>query len=186
MTLADAVRQLVLGEGRDCGVLTRNDLMLFFPNDTPRSFAAGLAMLVEVGLLKRVSRSVYVNAASRQGPAAASDALIAALRPGHLNYVSYESALADVGSLSQQPFCRTLATTGRTGVHDTPFGRYVFRHTNRSRAEIVANTVPDGGVLVAHPDLALADLRRAVPALVPSIDMEDHAEISAEWGPCNV
>ena len=47
---------------------------------------------------------------------------IEALRPGHLNYLSYESALANAGSLSQQPYWYTLATTGNPGEYATRYG----------------------------------------------------------------
>ena len=188
MTIKDAVRQLVLGEGREFHVLGRQDLRLLFPGDTARAFEGGLAALLELGLVERVARGVYINLAA-QGPRDnLTGLLVEALRPGHLSYISYETALANAGALSQQPFWCTVATTGNGGEYRTHYGDLLFRHTNRSRAEIIANTVADDrkACLVAHPALALEDLRRAVPNLVPSIDLEDHAEVVAEWGPYRV
>ena len=184
MTLPDAVRVLVLGEGRPFHVLQRQDLRLLFPDDTERAFEAGLASLVEIGLLERVARGVYLNLAAEWPTDLITGLMIDALRPGHLNYLSYESALANAGSLSQQPFWCTVATTGNGGEYRTRYGNLLFRHTNRRRSEIVANTVVDerSGYLVAHPAMALDDLRRAVPALVPSIDQDEHSEIVREWG----
>ena len=186
MTLPDAVRVLVLGEGRPFHVLGRQDLRLLFPDDAQRAFESGLASLVELGLLERVARGVYLNLAA-EPPTNSVGLMVDALRPSHLSYLSYESALADAGSLSQQPLWYTVATTGNGGEFRTRHGNIRFRHTNRQRSEIVANTVVDGrnGYLVAHPAMALDDLRRAEPGVVPSIDEGVHEQVVEEWGPCH-
>ena len=188
MTLQEAVEQLVLGDCRRLHVLTIHDLRRAFPDDTARAFRRGLASLRRVGLLQRVARGVYLNMAAPATAEATNGRLTEALRPGHVNYLSYESALASAGSLGQQPFWSTMATTGNSGEYRTPYGPILFRHTTRDVAEIIANTVRDEalGELIAHPALALSDLRRTVPALVSSVDMHEHAEICNEWGPCDV
>ncbi len=185
MTLPEAVRVLVLGDGRDIPVLRRETLHILFPDDSNRALSAGISMLLEIGLLERIARGVYHNRAAVGNTERFIGLAVEGLRPGHMNYLSYESALANAGSLSQQPYWYTFATTGNPGEYSTRWGNLSFRHTNRSRREIVAKTVVDehGGYAVAHPTLALEDLRRANPALVPSIDEDDHEEIVAEWGP---
>lgn len=185
MNLSEAVRVLVLGDGRRFPVLPRETLHMLFPNDSDRAIASGLTMLLGVGLLERIARGVYLNRAAPGTTERCMGWMIEALRPGHLNYLSYESALANAGSLSQQPYWYTLATTGNTGEYSTRYGNIAFRHTNRRRAEIYPNTVVDeqGGYLVAHPTLALDDLRRAKPALVASVDKIAHEEVVGEWGP---
>lgn len=185
MNLPEAVRVLVLGDGGQFPVLRRETLHMLFPADSDRALSAGLTMLLEIGLLERIARGVYVNRAAPGTTERFMGWAIEALRPGHLNYLSYESALANAGSLSQQPYWYTLATTGNPGEYATRYGNIAFRHTNRRRGEIVANTVVDeqGGYMVAHPTMALEDLRRAKPALVASVDEIAHEEVVAEWGP---
>ena len=183
MTLREAVQALVLGVGRECRVLRSPDLRILFPRDTTRAFAKGLGHLVEVGLLGRVMRGVYVNNAAESAGARDVGLLVDAMRPGCLSYLSYESVLADCGTLSQQPYWYTVATTGRGGEYVTPAGRVLFRHTSRPDREIALNTVVDPSyeLMVAHPNVALADLRRVYPNMPFDLDMEAHRDAVGEW-----
>ena len=183
MTLRQAVQALVLGVGRECRVLRSADLRALFPGDTTRAFAKGLGHLVEIGLLGRVMRGVYVNNAAEGAAAAEVGLLVEAMRPGCLSYLSYESVLADCGTLSQQPYWYTVATTGRGGEYVTPAGRILFRHTSRPDREIVHSAVVDRRykLMVAHPNVALADLRRVYPAMPFDLDMEAHRDAVAAW-----
>ena len=183
MTLPDAIQALVLGIGRECRVLRTADLRALFPGDATRAFAKGVGHLVEIGLLGRVMRGVYVNNAAESAGAAEVGLLVEAMRPGCLSYLSYESVLADCGTLSQQPYWYTVATTGRGGEHVTPAGRILFRHTSRPDHEILGNTVVDRRyeLMVAHPNVALADLRRIYPTMPFDLDMQAHQDAAGEW-----
>lgn len=183
MTLREAVQTLVLGVGRECRVLRSADLRTLFPHDTTRAFAKGLGHLVEIGLLGRVMRGVYVNHAAESAGAGEVGLLVEAMRPGCLSYLSYESVLADCGTLSQQPYWYTVATTGRGGEYVTPAGRILFRHTSRRDREIVHNTVVDRRyeLMVAHPNVALADLRRVYPTMPFDLDMEAQQDAVGAW-----
>lgn len=183
MTLREAVQVLVLGVGREWRVLRSPDLRILFPGDTTRAFAKGLGHLVDVGLLGRVMRGVYVNNAAESAGAREVGLLVDAMRPGCLSYLSYESVLADCGTLSQQPYWYTVATTGRGGEYVTPAGRILFRHTSRPDREIALNTVVDPSyeIMVAHPNVALADLRRVYPKMPFDLDMGAHRDAVGDW-----
>lgn len=184
MTLRDGIQVLVLGDGRPFRVLRREDLRLLFRQHSDRAFQLGVSKLVEAGLLERVTRSVYINhAAERRGTTALGE-VVAALRPQRLSYMSYETALADCGSLSQIPFWYTIATTGRGGEYRAGRMDILFRHTNRAQAQIVRNTVFDDryALRTAHPQMAFEDLRRTVPDLARIVDTETHDDVVQEWG----
>ena len=184
MNLHHGIQMLVLGAGREMFAIRHEELRLMFRQHSDRAFQRGLAKFVHAGLLERVARGVYVNHAADWRGATGLGEIVYALRPDHLTYMSYETALADCGSLSQVPFWYTLATTGRGGEYRAAHMDILLRHTNRSDGEIVRNTVFDERyrVRTAHPQMALEDTRRAVPLLVKELDMETHSEVVEEWG----
>ena len=156
-----------------------------FRQHSDRAFQRGLAKFVRSGLLERVARGVYVNHAADCRGATGLGEIVYALRPDHLTYMSYETALADCGTLSQVPFWYTLATTGRGGEYRAAHMDILLRHTSRSDAQILRNTAFDERykVRTAHPQMALEDTRRAIPLLARELDMETHREVVEEWGP---
>lgn len=188
MTLRDALRVIVLGDARDLPVLTTADLRTFFRPTNERSFYSGLRECQASGLLERVGRGVYVNCAWRAGPLTNSAAIVGmlatALRPGHLVYESCESALAHTSVLSQQPFWYTLQTTGSAGEYVTRYANLLFRHSSRPRGQILANVQVDASTLlpVAHPRMALEDMRRVYPNMPFELDLELQSEVEREWG----
>jgi predicted transcriptional regulator of viral defense system len=76
------------------------------------------------------------------------------------SYVSLESALHFHELIPDVPFAVTAITTGRSGAHETPLGRYVYRHLGAARfwgfdrVEIA----PGRHAHVARPEKALLDL----------------------------
>ncbi|MCY3838152.1 MAG: hypothetical protein OXH09_05835 [Gammaproteobacteria bacterium] len=95
----------------------------------------------------------------------------------------YEFALSDVGSISQVPFVFTFVSTGASGEFSTPYGRVEFTRVSRTGDEIVRCAVYGDrfDVLFAPPDMVLEDFRRSRRSGGPLVDMEEHAEIVAEW-----
>ena len=184
MTLKEAIRVLVRGDGSTRPIIDRQGLRSLFRGDNEAAFNKGLRALVECGLLERFATGVYCN---HGAPRMGLDGLaltVCHLRPHHLSYLSYEFALSDVGSISQIPFVFTIATTGASGEFATPYGNVEFTRTSRCHAEIVGRTVHDGryNMLFAPPDMALEDLRRSRGSAAEHlVDPEDHAEIVAEW-----
>ena len=184
MTMADAIRVLVLGEGREFPIISTQGLRTLFDADQDAAFNMGVRRLVEVGLLERVARGVYLNNALPRMGRPGIGAVARHLRPNHLCYLSYESALAEFGSISQVPMVYIVATTGNSGEYDTPYGTIEFSHTSRTDAEILRNTVFDDriGLRIASPMLAYEDLRRLRPGNLHLVDDETHADVLRDWG----
>ena len=158
-------------------------LRTVFANEAPSAFRRLVAALVEAGVLVRVVKGVYIGATAKQTLGLRfGGKLIGAIRPSYTSYLSLEYALAEWGSMSQLPQRWTLMTTGRRGEFHTPIGSFEFTHTKRDPMEILARTAthPQLGARLAHPDLALDDLRRTRRNL-HLVDMEDHREIVAEF-----
>ena len=158
-------------------------LRTVFPNEAPSAFRLLVAALVDAGVLVRVVRGVYLGATAKQTVGLSfGGKLIGAIRPGCTSYLSLEYALAEWGSMSQLPQRWTLMTTGRRGEFHSPIGTFEFTHTTRDPMEILARTAthPQLGARLAHPDLALDDLRRTRRNL-HLVDLEDHREIVAEF-----
>ena len=183
MSLAEAIRVLVLGAGRDFPVLDVQGLRTLFPQDGEWAFHTGLQKLAKVGLLERVGRGLYLNKAAPHMGGRGIGVVARHLRPGHLCYLSYESALAEFGSISQVPMLLTIATTGKSGRHSTAYGALEFCQTSRGDLDILDNTEFDEGLglRVASPVMAYEDLRRVRPCNLHLVDEEDHAEAVAEW-----
>jgi len=182
MTTKDAIRVL-LGDARRFPILTYHDLKNLFRHDKAAAFAKGLRHLVEIGLLERVSKSIYLNCAATLRSEDAIGQLVRYLRAGHMSYLSYESALAEHGSINQVPTVSTFATTGSKGVYRTKYGTIDFTHTTRSIDEIHRETRYHGheDIFVASPHLAKDDLRRARPHMSHLIIDEYHDYALEEW-----
>lgn len=183
MTLTDAIRVLVLGAGRQFPVLSVAGLRVLFSDDDDAAFRKGLRRLVDVGLLERVARGVYLNLALPGMGLKGVGVVARHLRPRHLCYLSYESALSDYGSIDQVPMVYIIATTGNPGTYSTRYGDIEFSHTTRGEVEILRNTEFDDrlGMRVASPALAEDDLRRIRPGNLHLIDAESHEDALAEW-----
>lgn len=183
MKLADAIRVLVLGDGRQFPVIGTQGLRLLFGDDGDDAFNMGVRRLVAVGLLERVARGVYLNRALPDMGMEGIGVVARHLRPRRLCYLSYESALAEFGSISQVPMVYLIATTGNAGEYSTRYGDIEFSRTRRSDVEILRNTVFDGriGLRIASPELASGDLRRIRPGNLHLVDEKTHAEVLADW-----
>ena len=182
LTLEEGVGVLVLGDGRSFPVIDTKGLRTLFSKDAVPAFNAGVRRLVRVGLLERLAHGVYLNKALPRMGLKGIGIVACHLRPNDLVYLSYESALADFGSISQIPMTVILATTGRRGPYSTPYGDIEFAHTSRRHAEILRRSVFDErwGMRVAEPTLAYEDLQR-VRRNLHMVDEEMHAKVVAEW-----
>ena len=183
MSLADAVRVLVLGEGRQFPVITTRGLRLLFDDDDDYAFNMGIRRLISIGLLERVGRGVYLNRALPDMGLEGLGVVARHLRPRHLCYLSYESALAEFGSISQVPMVYVVATTGNGGEYGTRYGDIEFSHTRRGDLEILRNTVFDDriGLRIASPDMAHDDLRRVRPNNLHLVDYDVHEQVLEDW-----
>ena len=176
------VSVLLRGDGSRCSVLSSHDLHTLFPEEPIGAFRDGLQRAIACGLLERVKRDVYMNFGSSSMQRDGIGRLVQYLRPNHLSYLSYESALASYGSLDQIPMRGIFATTGRSGIYETPIGTLEFQHTSRDVGEILKRTT--SSILekrrMANPSLAYEDLQRVRPRMLEDLDMEIHSEVVDE------
>ncbi len=144
-------------------VLTRQDIEKLFPDERDKAMEKSLQRMVAEGVLTRAARGLYVNPAASTRNRWIAEEIARALRPDALCYVSLESMLSEYGAISQIPVDRlTVMTTGRRGVHATPFGTIEFTHTSRPRSEIIEATLAQPGrpLRIATRATAARDLRR--------------------------
>ena len=163
MTKIELIRKLSELDRRSIHVLARRDIEKLFPDEGVKSMEKSLQRMVSDGLLQRVAKGLYVNPAASSKNRWLAEEIAKALRPGCLSYVSLESILSEYGAISQIPISRmTVMTTGRSGVHETPFGTIEFTHTKRARSEILGRTLaPKGRPLrIATRSAAVRDLLR--------------------------
>ena len=162
-------------------VFTGGDMASICHEDQPRALAASLRRLVQGQVLQRAARNVYVFALSaHRGSGHTIEHIARALRRGHYNYLSLESALSEYGVISQVPVDRiTVMTTGRKAEYRTPYGVIEFTHTKRSQREILGCIRDVGRPLkLASRRAAFRDLRRVGRNvhLVDESELEDEQE----------
>ncbi|CDM24575.1 hypothetical protein BN940_10576 [Castellaniella defragrans 65Phen] len=162
MNQRQAIRVLRALDDAGRYVFRRQHLRTCFHEDSEKTFAAGLARLVDTGVLTRAGRAVYVHDAAKSRDGYTIERIAIALRPAELSYISLESALAEYGVISQIPIDRiTLMTTGREGEIRTPYGTIEFVHTKRDPADLRQATLSsDHPLRMAKIDTAIRDLRR--------------------------
>lgn len=182
MTKIELIRKLSELDRREVHVLARRDIEKLFPDEGEKSMEKSLQRMVSDGLLQRVAKGLYVNPAATSKNRWLAEEIAKALRPGCLSYVSLESILSEYGAISQIPISRmTVMTTGRSGVHNTPFGTIEFTHTKRARSDILGRTLaPKGRPLrIATRSAAVRDLLRVGRNANMLIDdeLEDESEV---------
>lgn len=163
MTRLDLIKRLAELDRLGVYVLPRRDLEKLFPEEGEKALEKSLQRMVVDGLLQRVAKGLYMNPAAASRNRWVAEAIAKALRPGCLSYVSLESILSEYGLISQIPIDRmTVMTTGRSGLHKTPFGTIEFTHTKRSRSAILECTLASKGrpLRIATRSAAVRDLLR--------------------------
>jgi predicted transcriptional regulator of viral defense system len=184
MTKIELIRKLSELDRRAIHVLARRDIEKLFPDESEKAMEKSLQRMVSDGLLQRVAKGLYVNPAAASKNRWLAEEVAKALRPGCLSYVSLESILSEYGAISQIPINRmTVMTTGRSGVHKTPFGIIEFTHTKRARATILGRTLaPKGRPLrIATRSAAVRDLLRVGrnANMIVDGELEDESEEGA-------
>ena len=93
-------------------------------------------------------------------PYNARELLAHELRPGEVNYLSFELMLNQYGIISQITTVLTVATTGASGLYVSDAYSIEFIHVDHSYSKIIANCFfsKDREILEASPKLALEDL----------------------------
>lgn len=161
MKQAQALQRFDQWARQDRVVFTVGDLVKVL-GERGQTLQATLARLVRSKVLARAARGVYVYCLDPRPRPELIERIAVALRRGHYNYVSLESALSEQGAISQIPIDRlTVMTTGRSGEYRTPWGVIEFTHTKRGVEQILMHTHPIGRVLrMATAKTAWRDLKR--------------------------
>ncbi len=172
-------RRLADLDRRGAYVLARRDIEKLFPDESEKAMDKSLARMVADGVLQRVAKGLYVNPAATSKNRWVVEDVAKALRPGCLSYVSLESILSEYGVISQIPVNRlTVMTTGRSGLHKTPFGTIEFTHTKRPLPELLEHTMEAKGrpLRIATKQAAVRDLVR----VGRNVNMIDRSELEED------
>jgi len=164
MTKIELIRRLAELDRRGIYVLAKRDIEKLFPDEGDKAMDKSLQRMVCDSLLQRVAKGLYINPAASSKNQWIAEEIAKSLRPGCLSYVSLESILSEYGSISQIPINRlTVMTTGRSGLHKTPYGTIEFTHTKRPRSEILERTLTSKGrpLRFATQSAAVRDLMRS-------------------------
>ena len=118
---------------------------------------------MQSGELERICRGVYIYPAVLPKDGLLLFHVAARLRADGLNYISLETALSDVGVISQIPVnWITLMSSGRSSIIECGVrGSIEFIHTNRVATELSKYLSYDVrcGLWRANIELALQDMR---------------------------
>ncbi len=138
------------------------DFMMIFGKQSRKTLQESLNRFVKAGFLERLCRGLYLFSFTAHKNRYLIEKIAIALRPGHYNYLSLESALSEYGVISQIPIDRiTVMTTGRKGECETPYGVVEFTHTRRTIFDILENTLSiDRPLRFAKKQTAWRDLKR--------------------------
>lgn len=154
------------------------DLRALFPKLTTRAFRALLSRAAQAGVVERVCRGIYLNPRADRPRGYELYHAAARLRAGHLLYLSLESALSDVGVISQVPVGRvTFMTSGRSNViRCGRFGVIELVHTDQRPSDLVTDLAFDERIRAwrASVRLAMRDMR----ATGRSLDLIDTEVLS--------
>jgi len=144
-------------------LFTTRDLRSLFPDLSESAFKVLLSRTVRAGQLSRVCRGLYIY--KRAAP---SSGLIifhtaALLRADAFNYISLETALSDVGVISQIPMnWITIMSSGRSNrISCGEFGTIEFVHTSQKPDQIMEKLTYDARCRMwrAMVVLALRDMK---------------------------
>ncbi len=111
---------------------------VLFPDLKTEAFKTLLSRAVTSGLLTRVCKGIYMYAKRQPHDGNLLYTVVNLLRPDHLNYLSLESRLSELGIISQIPINRvTFFSTGRSGVIDCgAYGEIEFIHTRKTALDL--------------------------------------------------
>lgn len=147
------------------GVLyTTASFRSLFPDLSQGAYRAIIHRAEKRGLLERVCQGIYQYAGAPDNSGRILFHAAALLRARNFNYISLETALSEVGLISQVPLAWiTVVSSGRsTQVSCGRFGTIEFVHTERPMSRVIDELSYDADchLFRASPALALADMRR--------------------------
>ena len=139
-------------------LFTSTDLRAIFPNHSDGAFKTLLSRANKSGLLVRVCRGVYLFPAVDYPKGVLLYHVAALLRAGDFNYISLETALSDVGVISQIPMSWiTIMSSGRSSkVRCGLFGTIEFIHTHKKAENLTGQLDYDARCHLWRADVPLA------------------------------
>jgi len=139
------------------------DFRAVLPELAAGAFRAALFRAERDGLLSRVCRGVYLYGRVDYPRGLVLYHAASRLRANHLNYISLETALSDMGAISQILMNRiTIMSSGRTALIDCgAWGTIEFVHTKKTASAIAERVIYDDRCRMwrAAADLAFEDLK---------------------------
>lgn len=150
-----------------------DDLRALIPGLSYDAFRAMLSRAARRGIVERLCRGIYLYPGVARVRGYELYHAAARLRAHEFSYISLESALSDLGIISQIPVARiTLMSTGRsTTVGCGHYGIIEFVHTAQDPNVVAPDVVYDEACRLwrATPSRALRDIR----ATGRSLDLVD-------------
>jgi len=141
-----------------------SDLRALFPHLSDSAFKTLLSRAASSGLLTHVCRGVYLYKRAMPYDGLLLFRIASLLRRGQFNYISLETALSNIGLISQIPInCITIMSSGRSSrIVCAPFGSIEFVKTNKRPASLAKDLIYDEacGMWRANAKLALRDAKR--------------------------
>lgn len=140
-----------------------NTVKSLFPSKSTGALKTLLSRAVQLGLLKRICRGVYLYPQAQPSDGLLLFHTAAALRASHYNYISLETALSDSGVISQIPMnWITIMSSGRSNkISCGDYGTIEFIHTNQKIETVMNELAYDAacGLWRASAALAIRDMK---------------------------
>ncbi len=145
-------------------LFTQGDLFSLCPELSPGAFKTLMSRAASQGIIDRVCRGLYAYKAPIHSKGRLLFHAASYLRSQYFNYISLETALSDVGYISQIPInWITLMSSGRTAqISCGRFGTIEFIHTAIKPSQLVENLTYDPlcRLLRADTKLAMRDMKK--------------------------
>ena len=149
---------------KDNYLLRSSDLKALFPELSNGAYRTLFSRAASSDVLMRVARGIYMRKGLNYSGLTLFH-IAAFMRPECFNYISLETALSDVGVISQIPFSWiTVMSSGRSNkINCGEYGTIEFVHTEKKPNNIRDNLVYDDrcNLWRASVKLALRDMKDA-------------------------
>lgn len=146
------------------GIHTTAELAFMLNEPPSTAFNKFLSDCVKKGLIRRLANGIFESTVTPPNGDIAIYQISKKLRNNVLNYISFESQLSYLGEISQILIDRiTIATKGRSGIFETPYGVIEFTHTKKATNNLFENIYFDPTIKMyrATKEQALADLKNS-------------------------
>lgn len=146
-------------------LFTPDDLRVLVPDLSDGAYKTLLSRAAAEGHLARLCRGLYIFERAKPDSGLVLFHAAARLRASQLNYISLETALSDLGVISQIPInWITLMSSGRSSIISCgKWGRIEFVHTRQQPQSLIGNIQYDAACRLwrASAGQALRDMKAA-------------------------